>query len=51
MTVRLTAAQSDRAAGVLLAMAAGDALGAGYEFGPPRGPDVPVVMEGGGSIG
>lgn len=32
----------DRAAGVLLASAAGDALGAGYEFGPPLGEDVPV---------
>ena len=47
----LTTAQSDRAAGVLLAMACGDALGAGYEFGPPLGADVPVVMEGGGSFG
>ena len=26
----------DRCAGVLLGLAAGDALGAGYEFGPPR---------------
>lgn len=49
--MKLTTAQSDRAAGVLLAMAAGDALGAGYEFGPPLAPDVPVVMEGGGSFG
>lgn len=51
MTARLSAAQSDRAAGVLLAMAGGDALGAGYEFGPPLATDVPVVMEGGGSFG
>lgn len=50
MTVRLSTAQSDRAAGVLLAMAAGDALGAGYEFGPPLDADVPVVMAGGGSF-
>lgn len=49
--MKLTTAQSDRAAGVLLAMAAGDALGAGYEFGPPLGPEVPVVMEGGGTFG
>ena len=33
--VTLTSAQADRAAGVLLATACGDALGAGYEFGPP----------------
>ena len=31
----LTSAQTDRAAGVLLGTACGDALGAGYEFGPP----------------
>ncbi len=29
-------------------MACGDALGAGYGFGPPLGPDVPVTMSGGG---
>ena len=51
MVLRLTTAQSDRAAGVLLGMACGDALGAGYEFGPPLANDVPVVMEGGGSFG
>lgn len=44
----LTAAQRDRACGVLLATAAGDALGAGYEFDSPRGPDEPVAMIGGG---
>lgn len=38
----------DRAAGTLLAMAAGDALGAGYEFGPAFDDDVPVLMRGGG---
>jgi hypothetical protein len=32
MTVNLTPARLDRAAGVLVGMAAGDALGAGYEF-------------------
>lgn len=44
----LTAAQRDRACGVLLATAAGDALGAGYEFGPSLSPDTPVDMIGGG---
>jgi hypothetical protein len=32
--MKLTPAQLDRACGVLLATAAGDALGAAYEFGP-----------------
>jgi ADP-ribosyl-[dinitrogen reductase] hydrolase len=49
--MRLTTAQVHRAAGVLIGMACGDALGAGYEFGPPLGPDVPVTMTGGGSFG
>ncbi|MEZ0384024.1 ADP-ribosylglycohydrolase family protein [Mycobacterium sp. pW045] len=44
----LTAAQRDRACGVLLATAAGDALGAGYEFDGPRGPGEPIDMIGGG---
>src|ERR1700739_362878 len=47
----LTTAQLDRAVGVLLATAAGDALGAPYEFGPPRGPELEVAMVGGGSFG
>jgi ADP-ribosyl-[dinitrogen reductase] hydrolase len=47
----LTTAQLDRACGVLLATAAGDALGAAYEFGPPRGPQLEVAMIGGGSFG
>ena len=47
-TMDLTAAQRDRACGVLLGAAAGDALGAGYEFGPPLAPDAPVDMIGGG---
>lgn len=38
----------DRRAGVLVASAAGDALGAGYEFGPPMPDDAPVGMIGGG---
>lgn len=37
----------DRAAGVLLASAAGDALGAGYEFTHPK-PGAPIGMIGGG---
>ena len=45
----LTAAQRDRACGALLGAAAGDALGAGYEFGPPLAPDAPVDMIGGGT--
>lgn len=38
----------DRIEGVLLATAAGDALGAPYEFGPPRRPELQVAMVGGG---
>ncbi|MBM9460205.1 ADP-ribosylglycohydrolase family protein [Nocardioides sp. zg-536] len=45
---RLTAAQMDRACGTLLASAAGDALGAGYEFGSARlGPEGPAMIGGG----
>ncbi|MGO9158016.1 ADP-ribosylglycohydrolase family protein [Mycobacterium sp.] len=47
----LTTAQLDRACGVLLGTAAGDSLGAAYEFGPPRGPHLEVAMVGGGSFG
>lgn len=43
----LSAAQLDRAVGVLLASAAGDALGAGYEFGPTQ-PELTPDMIGGG---
>jgi ADP-ribosylglycohydrolase/protein-tyrosine phosphatase len=39
---------NDRVEGVLLASAAGDALGAPYEFGPARGPELDVAMVGGG---
>jgi ADP-ribosylglycohydrolase len=49
MTPRTTA-QHDRAAGCLLGLAAGDALGAGYEFGPPLADDAPVDMIGGGAF-
>lgn len=47
----LTTVQLDRARGVLLATAAGDALGAGYEFGPPLPDEALVEMKGGGSFG
>ncbi|WP_255432245.1 ADP-ribosylglycohydrolase family protein [Cellulomonas sp. SLBN-39] len=42
---------ADRAAGVLLGQAFGDALGAPYEFGPPLGGDEPVDLVGGGAFG
>ena len=48
---RLSPAQTDRAAGVLLGLACGDALGAGYEFAPARIHGEPVAMAGGGSFG
>lgn len=48
MKVNLTTAQRDRAVGTLLATAAGDALGAGYEFGRPMPDGQPVAMIGGG---
>jgi len=46
--MNFTTAQRDRACGALLGTAAGDALGAGYEFGNPPGPGRPVEMIGGG---
>lgn len=46
----LNPAQIHRACGVLLGMAAGDALGAGYEFGPPMPATADVVMKGGGAF-
>ena len=46
--MNFTATQRDRAVGALLATAAGDALGAGYEFGPPLSPKTSVAMIGGG---
>jgi ADP-ribosylglycohydrolase/protein-tyrosine phosphatase len=49
--MKLTTTQRDRASGVLLATAAGDSLGAAYEFGPPRGPELEVAMVGGGAFG
>jgi ADP-ribosyl-[dinitrogen reductase] hydrolase len=47
----MSAEMNDRAAGAVLGMAAGDALGAGYEFGPALPDDVAVRMEGGGGFG
>lgn len=46
-----TAAMHDRAAGVLMGMASGDALGAPHEFGPPLPDGAPLAMTGGGSLG
>ncbi|MGI8753608.1 MAG: ADP-ribosylglycohydrolase family protein [Acidimicrobiales bacterium] len=45
----LGSVQIDRVAGSLIGLAAGDALGAGYEFGPPT-TEVPE-MKGGGPFG
>jgi ADP-ribosylglycohydrolase len=45
-----TSAQLDRACGVLLGTAAGDALGAGYEFGRPLSDSTVVTMRGGGTF-
>ncbi|NII40218.1 ADP-ribosylglycohydrolase [Curtobacterium flaccumfaciens] len=41
----------DRAVGAVVGSAAGDALGAGYEFGPPVPEPTPILMQGGGSFG
>ncbi len=41
---------TDRLVGAVLAAAAGDALGAGYEFGPPLPADEPVHPVGGGAF-
>lgn len=48
MAMRLSTAQTDRAAGVLLTGAAGDALGVPYEFGRPPGAGELAEMRGGG---
>ncbi|MDQ2797405.1 MAG: ADP-ribosylglycohydrolase family protein [Actinomycetota bacterium] len=49
--MKLNSMQRDRACGVLLGTAGGDALGAPYEFEPARGPELVVEMAGGGSFG
>ncbi|MEV5053670.1 ADP-ribosylglycohydrolase family protein [Arthrobacter sp. LAR12-1-1.1] len=49
--MKLTPLQNDRAAGVLVALAAGDALGAGYEFDAPLPDGAKVTMKGGGPFG
>ncbi|MFP3459799.1 ADP-ribosylglycohydrolase family protein [Arthrobacter globiformis] len=49
--MKLNPPQNDRAAGVLVTLAAGDALGAGYEFGAPLPDGTPVSMKGGGPFG
>ncbi|MCC3295906.1 ADP-ribosylglycohydrolase family protein [Arthrobacter sp. zg-Y411] len=49
--MNLNSAQNDRAAGVLVTLAAGDALGAGYEFGDPLPDGAEVTMKGGGPFG
>ncbi len=49
--LKLSRVQADRAAGVLLATACGDALGAGYEFGPALPAGRSVEMKGGGPFG
>ncbi|WP_207454666.1 ADP-ribosylglycohydrolase family protein [Desertivibrio insolitus] len=51
MAKKSSSAQMDRAVGVLLGLASGDALGAGYEFGPALDDDVAVTMKGGGPFG
>jgi hypothetical protein len=47
-TVALSAIQRDRAAGVLLGAACGDALGVTYEFQPPLAAGDQPEMRGGG---
>ncbi|MGX5716304.1 ADP-ribosylglycohydrolase family protein [Arthrobacter sp. MAHUQ-56] len=49
--MKLNPLQNDRTAGVMVAMAAGDALGAGYEFGAPLPDGAEVTMKGGGPFG
>lgn len=46
----LTPLQLDRVACTVLGQACGDALGAGYEFGPPLPDTTPVLMNGGGTF-
>jgi ADP-ribosyl-[dinitrogen reductase] hydrolase len=44
--VKLSMLQHDRSSAVLLGMACGDALGAGYAFAGPLPPDAPIGMRG-----
>ena len=44
---KLTSTQRDRAAGVLVGQACGDALGVPYEFGPPLHETKPEMVGGG----
>ncbi len=46
--MKIDAATTDRAAGVLLGQACGDALGVPYEFRTPPGPGELAEMKGGG---
>ncbi len=41
----------DRISGILIGAACGDALGAGYEFGPALDPDTHIYMRGQGAFG
>jgi len=49
--MKLSTIQRDRALGAVVGSAAGDALGAPYEFDPAIPGSQPVVMEGGGHFG
>jgi ADP-ribosyl-[dinitrogen reductase] hydrolase len=49
--VKLSMLQHDRSSGVLLGMACGDALGAGYDLAGPLPPDAPIGMRGGADGG
>ena len=48
--MKLSTIQRDRAIGAIIGSAAGDALGAPYEFKPPVSPETPIELKGGGSF-
>jgi ADP-ribosyl-[dinitrogen reductase] hydrolase len=48
--MKLSTIQRDRAIGAIIGSAAGDALGAPFEFKPPIGHQEPLQMNGGGSF-